>query len=801
MPNRTITCAHTERVQALARGDVPPAEWATLERHLEQCAACRQIYRQETEGRYPRFRNYTILGEVGKGGFGVVYKAVHHGKERIEALKVLFAKTAQREAYFENEVHVVARLNHSHIATLYEAHLQSAPHYYTMEFVDGPNLDEYCQSHQVTLEQRLRIVRAVAEAVAYAHRNGVVHRDLKPQNILMTPAGEPRILDFGIAKRVTPDDEPPAGDGDANHEAAMGTYGYMAPEQVAGQDVDARADVYSLGALLFHLITGEPARFAQQSDRLLATLRARRVSRPRDLAAIVARCTAAVREERYATCDAFAADLENYLQGRAPQARPDATPSVRMRRMMSLMLRNHDWPLLLALGGLATLFLLGVFETLHVRETVPAAATDQVALIHFDPATEAAMHDGRFETELPDLDPANRKSWRVLYGRLMEHLAGSGIRALAWDYFFPDAQPAYDPAFVRGVQALDAPVIVGAVRFDANADPELSPEIRAAVHGWGDLSVKSPAGTLSEVHAVLARQRGYNPLIPSLAVAAFAAARHPDSALDVQVAGRRLVLRYRKQSVGAGEPRWEQPDTIAYFEREEVGGEHEVVGEEGVLVPGDVLYLDRYAFDQVREWRARAVSFADVLAADPEQLRRWFAGRVVMVGEQSLRDLKRTPSGELFYGSQIHTDMAAALLGDTQLRPLDAWALRYRLLAWAMVGLLLMHLPGVRRLADEPGALALAVALGGLGLAAALTTIRVTEPIQVEGAIGVATMLCIAGLTLAVQVLHRRQLRLVPDAGWSVEGTTVASTDVQATGSSSRRQRAPTTTWTPDDRA
>lgn len=225
----------------------------------------------------------------------MVYKVIHHAKERVEALKVLFGKTPIRAAYFQNEVHLIAKLRHANIATLYEAHLGTPP-YYTMEFVEGEQLDDYVRSRHLPLVDRIQLVKTVAEAVGYAHEQGVVHRDIKPQNILIGTDGQPHIIDFGIAKKLVlrevSEDDPPS-----SPEGVMGTFGYIAPEQIAGEQVDERADIYALGALLYHCITGDPAKFANCSERLTQILYERQVTRAADLAAIIARCVHPVPEE------------------------------------------------------------------------------------------------------------------------------------------------------------------------------------------------------------------------------------------------------------------------------------------------------------------------------------------------------------------------------------------------------------------------------------------------------------------------------------------------------------------------
>ncbi|NUQ50230.1 MAG: serine/threonine protein kinase, partial [Phycisphaerae bacterium] len=252
----------TLAADAVGRTETTAAdERRRLQRHLETCGPCRRAFRRETLARFPRIRNYTILEELGAGGFGVVYKAVHHEKQRTEAIKVLAGHSRARIAYFENEVHLVGQLSHPNIATLYEAHLTAPPLFYAMEYVEGEQLHAYCRRLRLPLEERLRLMRTVALTIAHAHREGVVHRDLKPQNILIDGEGRPRVVDFGIARRID-ESQPLPACAPRGREGVVGTLGYIPPEQIAGQAVDGRADIFALGAILREAVTGEPMRYA-----------------------------------------------------------------------------------------------------------------------------------------------------------------------------------------------------------------------------------------------------------------------------------------------------------------------------------------------------------------------------------------------------------------------------------------------------------------------------------------------------------------------------------------------------------
>lgn len=765
------TCPHREATAALARGELTPAEQHSAEQHLEHCELCRAVFRLTTGDRFPKIRNYTILAELGRGGFGVVYKAIHHGKERVEALKVLFGKTALRAAYFENEVHLAARLRHPNIATLYEAHLRNPPLYYAMEFVEGQHLDAYLRSHEVSLEGRIKIVKCLAAAVDYAHQEGVIHRDLKPQNVLMDAQGQPRIVDFGIAKRLALADD----DGDQPPESyprspagVLGTFGYVAPEQMARQAVDARADIYGLGAVLFHVITGQSPRFAQRSQRLVQALRARQVSRADDLAAIIACCVHPVPEERYPSCAALVADLDNYVAGRPIRACRGPRPGHRLARMAALVVRNHPLPVQVALAAATACLLTAAFWGADARRLVPGSGPGQVALIAFTPSTLTAIRTGQIGGDLPGLRLRNRKSWRLLYGQLMEKLADADVRVVVWDYYFPDRQPDFDKGFIDGVEALQVPVVVGSAEFDLNAEPILCPEIRAAVHAWGALHAKDPAALRNEITLPLAVRRGFNPPTPSLVLAGFAATSFPDCDLDIRIEPRRLRFLYRKREAAAGELWWqEQTDQYPVFTI------HETDPDEAAFKPGDKLILARFPLASVGHWGERAIRFEDVLTADAAQRREWFAGRAVLVGQMiPPYDQHRLQSGQRVFGCETQAQLLDALLAGTQIRCLSRRDLALRVCLWCVLAVVLANLVPVR----DRCSLRTGTILGGtllvlgivLGLRLALV---VTDPWAIEAGIAVCALLAASGPMLVVRLLHRRELHLTPGPIWLVEGT------------------------------
>src|SRR6185295_16066206 len=209
--------------------------------------------------------HYRILRPLGTGGMGEVFLARDTRLERDVALKLIreeFAADGERLARFEREARAIAALNHPSIVTIYAIEEDSGRRFFTMELVEGRTLREVTPPAGLPAPELLRVGVALADALAAAHARGVVHRDLKPANVMITHEGRVKVLDFGIAKLdgsglLTVTAVGPAADLDATRQGSvLGTAGYMAPEQMKGQPVDARADLFALGLVLFEAASG-----------------------------------------------------------------------------------------------------------------------------------------------------------------------------------------------------------------------------------------------------------------------------------------------------------------------------------------------------------------------------------------------------------------------------------------------------------------------------------------------------------------------------------------------------------------
>src|SRR5499427_8845978 len=213
-----------------------------------------------------RLGPYEIVEPLGAGGMGEVYRARDTRLERTVAIKVLpqeFSADLFRRQRFEREAKTISNLNHPNICTLHDIGLQNGIDYLVMEYVEGETLEKRLEKGPLPTDLLLRHSMEIADALEKAHRSGVVHRDLKPGNIMLTKSGA-KLLDFGLARLVELPSNDQAGwsklttEGDRLTEPGtiLGTWQYMAPEQLDGKDADARTDIFSLGVVIFEMATG-----------------------------------------------------------------------------------------------------------------------------------------------------------------------------------------------------------------------------------------------------------------------------------------------------------------------------------------------------------------------------------------------------------------------------------------------------------------------------------------------------------------------------------------------------------------
>lgn len=265
---------------------------------------------------------------LGIGSMGVVYKARHRKLDRFVALKMIAGTSSRIADLFYCEAKAVAQLQHPNIVQIFEIGQHEGHPFLALEFVGGGALDRRLDGQPLPAKRAAELVRTLALAVDYAHRHGIVHCDLKPSNILITPEGEPKIADFGVAKWLESDSHW----GEAGR--VIGTPRYMAPEQAKGQvgSIGPATDVYSLGIILFECLHGQPPSRVpatatldglREQTSVAVPLRLRlRPKRPSDLETIILKCLAREPAKRYPDAKALADDLGRFLAGNPIQARP-----------------------------------------------------------------------------------------------------------------------------------------------------------------------------------------------------------------------------------------------------------------------------------------------------------------------------------------------------------------------------------------------------------------------------------------------------------------------------------------------
>jgi serine/threonine-protein kinase len=329
-----------------------------LDHGVERAAG--QMIGVDTPERFREIGPYRLVRTIGEGGMGVVFLAERTDLGTSAAIKILRDAwlSPSRRQRFAAEQRTLARLNHAAIARLFDAGtLADGTPWIVMEFVEGVPLTDYVASGPVSLEARLRLFLQVCEAVQYAHQHLIVHRDLKPSNVLVTADGRAKLLDFGIAKDIA--DVRPADAGQTI--ARLMTPAYAAPEQARGEPAGVQADVYSLGVMLYELLTGV----------LPVATDARTAAGVADLDVLCLTAMHAEPARRYASVEALARDVTHFLNSEPLEARPDS-----LRYRTGKFVRRHWRPLAAAAAVLLAVVGLVAFYTLRLTDARNAAIAE-----------------------------------------------------------------------------------------------------------------------------------------------------------------------------------------------------------------------------------------------------------------------------------------------------------------------------------------------------------------------------------------------------------------------------------------
>jgi serine/threonine protein kinase len=400
------------------------------------------------------FAGYRIESELGRGGMGVVYKAMDSRLKRPVAIKVLLAAEHASEEdikRFFREAESAARLQHPNIVPIHELKVHDGKPYYTMDFVEGDSLGDLITDGLLNLRQSAALMEKVARALDHAHANGVIHRDLKPDNIIVDPKGEPHVVDFGLAKI--------AGSGNSRltrSGAAMGTPHYESPEQASGRSssVDGRSDIYSLGCIFYEMLVGSPPFSAESAIQVLrmhvedepVPPSKRRANVSADAEAICLKCLEKRPRNRYHTAAELADDLRRFLDGEAVEAR-------HAHRMRSLS-RHLRINTVLTSSVLFVLMLAG--WSAYLLKVVRQNAEDEIRRSGAQAGLILAEHGRALTSEYRDWKVRNAgKSWKP--------------RSLQRTVFFLDKDAG---GFPTGVE--DAVILCGDVLI-ASAHPGKQP--------------------------------------------------------------------------------------------------------------------------------------------------------------------------------------------------------------------------------------------------------------------------------------------------------------------------------------
>jgi serine/threonine-protein kinase len=339
------------------------------------------------------YGRYEIVKELGKGSMGVVYQAHDPQIDRMIALKVLRPDRVGSEDFvqrFLREAKAIGRITHPNIVTVYDVGEDQGTIYIAMEFLEGVSLNVYNREHPLDAEEIARIGIQVADSLDYAHARGIVHRDIKPQNIMITPSGMVKITDFGIAHI-----EDPAASQQTQAGEILGTPNYMSPEQVMGKKADGRSDLYSLGVVLYELVTGVKPFKGENLAAIFHAIISETPARPEELkegltsefSQIILKCLHKAPEQRYLSGRELADALKTFLKKQEPGSFP-AEPE-----------KKRPWGIIAAAALVVTILIFGaVYLSTGKKEApVPMGSLN----VESSPAGAQVFIDGSFKGKAP----------------------------------------------------------------------------------------------------------------------------------------------------------------------------------------------------------------------------------------------------------------------------------------------------------------------------------------------------------------------------------------------------------------
>lgn len=781
------TCPHPSRLAAHAGNGLPRAASVELDRHLVCCRACLDRYVElGRRSLSPDIPHCHIVKEIGRGRFGVVYKAWWLKDDpTIVALKVLTCPGEMERNRFEREIAVLKKLDSPWIVRCRDSGATGDSLYYIMDHVEGGHLDDYLRASAPDMDAKLAVFQRVCRAVADAHRQGVVHRDLKPRNILIDAEGQPHLVDFGICA-VETDDWSSWERLTITHPGdVIGTLRYMSPEQAwggAAGTIDERSDVWSLGIILFEIVTDGDFPYPIQAtpdqpvhEALLERIRKELphiprldgIPRGRELEVLLERSLCWDRRRRLASAARLEQDLGRFRCGRRIRTRPLWVPYRLQRLAVGAAMRSR-WILSVSLAAAATVavWLTAFFFGAGWHDQAPEyengtgaavgglsaqPARDGILVVGIGDATVDAVVRFASEQGISGVS-AGVRSWRGVHGHVMNRLAEAGPRAVVWDYFFRSQRPG-DVAFVSAALSLErrgVPVVLAAKHYGAGGRPDLSPTMTA---GLGRSLRHGAIAARDMVHRpgeyVIALQDSTGHAVPGLALAVLGAVLHPEARLELDWPSRDDPIRvlYARPHGGYLRPRDLVTPTKSY--RTSAAG-HGVQADQ-------LVACNTFALARPGDWMKRTVPYETMLASSDASLHELVAGKIVLVGDlRSPRfgfrgdrhavkfgaaDVRQVP------GCFLQADAIAGLLGGRSMQlasPLSPVTFAAVVLA-AVLGCLL-PIPIARRKGLQNGRLrpvlwgGLVVAAGACFVATVGARAQVTVHLAMAGAAVLTTM-------------------------------------------------------------
>lgn len=635
------------------------------------------------------FSGYDILSELNRGGQGVVYLARQHGTLRDVAIKVPLGDalaTSVGLARFQREIESVARLRHTNVVSVFHpGGTSDGRPFFVMEYVDGLPLIAHIQSHGLTTREIVALAAEVCDGLDSAHGAGVIHRDLKPGNILVDRGGHPRILDFGLARSLDPN---PA-EAISTSRQIMGTLAYMAPEQARGDHPNTAecTDIHAIGVILFQALTGVLPYPTDKPDFLLLQaiihdppLRPSAVRREirGDLETIILKCLDKEPVRRYRSAAELGEDLRRYLRGEAITAKTDSAIYL-ARKQIERGFRRY--PVSFQAAGVCVIVLALAYVVRPISGSVMARRFERwvagraAALHNADIFRNVRVIGITDETKvgaiakvvgLSGFDAGTPQQLRRLHGKAMEQLATLKPLAVAWDIKFISDSP-FDQALADGFRALERegiPVVCAAPGWWSDGKASGLATIVAEQARWGTIF----AGFDTVPPQVqLAMQSGTKDVLPSLALATVAAARHPawEASYAMDASERTLTIQYYERDPTMPQRKvWHDPPDrirLAGFRIADKTAP-DLMSTQGIQ-SHDQVAIHGFLFRADDHFQRSTIEYSHLFDTDKSPAVLDLKGKIVIVADQrSGVDEHAVGSGRVVKGCYAHATVVEELL-------------------------------------------------------------------------------------------------------------------------------------------